>query len=313
MSRVEKLKQSRDSLSVKFLEFTRIVSKGKVAAFFEGEDEKYYSIRINTIRPDITWAGVNCKGKSNVIGIRERIKGHQTYEKYSCLFFVDSDFDDNQSLSELSDLYITPCYSIENLYFSQAAFARVLSAEFGVNDTCDEHECFEICMKKYNEIKSQYLTCIQGFNYLIKEIRLMESSSDSVGRLNINNVNIDDLVSIDLCRVTKEYLESSPNSIFPELAEDLVISYEKSKEYFKNRDGELWYRGKQNLDFYRVFLSKLKADRSRKNDREVFSNRGNVKLQLTKSNAISELSQYADTPSCLKCFLESFELDNQAA
>jgi hypothetical protein len=313
MSRVEVLRKSRDSLSVKFLEFTRVVSKGKVPAFFEGEDEKYYSIRINNIRPDITWAGVNCNGKSNVIGIRERIKDHNTYKKYPCLFFVDSDFDDNQSLSGLSNLYITPCYSVENLYISQAAFARVLSAEFGVNDTCDEHECYEICMTKYREIKSQYLTCIKGFNCLIKEIRLMESSGDAVGKLNINNVNIDALVNIDLLSVTKEYSESSPSSIFPDLAEDLLISHQASQEYFRNRDAELWYRGKQNLDFYRVFLSKLKLDRCKKNGRVIFGNKGSVKLQLTKSNAISELSQYADTPECLRAFLKCFEVDNQAA
>ncbi len=141
----------------------------------------------------------------------------------------------------------------------------------------------------------------------------MERSGDSVGRLNINNVNIDDLVSIDLSGVTKVYAESSPSSIFPKLAEELAISFEKSKEYFKDKNGELWYRGKQNLDFYRVFLSKLKTDRCRKNGRKLFHNRGNVKLQLTKSNAISELSQYAETPECLRNFLECFEVDNQAA
>jgi hypothetical protein len=270
MSRVENLKRARNLLSVKFLEFTRVVSKGKVAAFFEGEDEKYYSIRINAIRPDILWAGVNCNGKSNVVNMRDRIRRHTTYRKYSCLFFVDSDFCDNQELFEFSDLYLTPCYSIENLYFSEAAFARVLSAEFGLNDTCEEHECFEFCMSRYCEIKSQYLDMIEGFNLLVKEVRLMEKSGHLVGRLNINNVNIDDLVDINLSEVTKVYAESSLSSIFPELPEELEISFERSKEYFKDKDGELWYRGKQNLEFYRVFLGKLKIDRCRKNGREFF-------------------------------------------
>ncbi|MCH2559469.1 MAG: hypothetical protein MK005_19520 [Alcanivorax sp.] len=55
MSRVDLLVKARDNLSVKFMEFTRIASKkkSKYALFFEGEDEKYYSVRINSIRPDI--------------------------------------------------------------------------------------------------------------------------------------------------------------------------------------------------------------------------------------------------------------------
>lgn len=313
MSRVEDLVKSRDSLSVKFLEFTRIVSKSRFAVFFEGEDEKYYSVRINTIRPDISWGGVNCKGKSNVINMRKRIRQHSTYSKHPCLFFVDSDFDDNQEILGLSDTYLTPCYSVENLYISEAAFSRILSAEFGINDACDEHECFQYCLSKYSTIKSQYLEEIAGFNLLVKELRFMEQAGDLNGRLNINNLNIDDLVTIDLSYVSRNYSESAPSSIFPELPEDLEVSFERSQEYFAGKNKEHWYRGKQNLEFFRVFLVKLKNDRCRKNDREIFSSRGNVKLQLTRSNVISELSQYADTPACLKSFLEGFRNDSQAA
>lgn len=313
MSRVDTLKRSRESLSVKFLEFTRVISKRKIPAFFEGEDEKYYSIRINAIRPDIKWAGVNCKGKSNVIDMRNRIKRHDTYKNYSCFFFVDSDFDDNGELQDYGDVYLTPCYSVENLYFTDAAFSRVLSAEFGLSDTCDEHECFERCVSRYGEIKTQYLELIKGFNLLVKEIRLMEQAGDSAGRLNINNLNIDKLIDVGLFNVTKIYDESIPRSMFPELPEEIEISLERSHDYFKDKDGELWYRGKQNLEFYRIFLMKLKSDRCKKDDREIFDAKGNVKLQLTKANIISELSQYADTPDCLKMFLESFETNNQAA
>jgi hypothetical protein len=53
----------------------------------------------------------------------------------------------------------------------------------------------------------------------------------------------------------------------------------------------------------RIFLTQLKADRNIKAGRKVFKEKGNVKLQLTKGNTISELSQYADTPQCLRDFL----------
>ncbi|WP_430461858.1 DUF4435 domain-containing protein [Thalassolituus sp. LLYu03] len=313
MTRVEKLKESRDSLSVKFLEFTRVTSKGKTPAFFEGEDEKYYSIRIDNIRPDIVWTGINCGGKENVLSMRSKIRQHETYKSRSCLFFIDSDFDENKELSGLYDLYITPCYSIENLYFTESAFARLLSAEFGINDACNEDSCFYACMEKYRDLKCQYLDAIKGFNYLVKEIRSIERSGSPTGRLNINNVSIDDLVGVELSGVLKKYNENSPRSIFPELPEDLQVSLNDSKEYFGGRCGEMWFRGKQNLEFYRIFLGRLKQDRCNKNGREIFKNKGNVKLQLTKANAISELSQYAETPQCLRDFLLSFQANSLAA
>lgn len=313
MTRVEKLKESRDSLSVKFLEFTRVTSKGKTPAFFEGEDEKYYSIRIDSIRPDISWSGINCGGKANVVSMRTRIRQHETYRNRSCLFFVDSYFDDNKELSGFDDLYLTPCYSVENLYFTENAFARLLSAEFGINDACDEHECFNTCMEKYRDLKNQYLAAISEFNYLVKEIRAIERSGASTGRLNINNVGIDDLVGIDLDRVIKKYNENSPRTIFSELSEELQICLDRSKAYFSEMHGENWFRGKQHLDFYRVFIGKIKLDRCKKDGRVIFQKKGNVKLQLTKANAISELSQYAETPQCLRNFLQKIQINSLAA
>ncbi len=313
MTRVEKLKESRDSLSVKFLEFTRVTSKGKTPAFFEGEDEKYYSIRIDSIRPDISWSGINCGGKANVISMRTRIRQHETYRNRSCLFFVDSDFDDNKELSGFDDLYLTPCYSIENLYITESAYARLLSAEFGINDVCNERNCFMACMEKYLDLKRQYLDAIKGFNYLVKEIRAIERSGTPSVRLNINNVSIDDLVSVELSGVLKNYNENFPKSIFPELPEGLQVSMDSSKEYFAERHEEMWFRGKQNLEFYRIFVGRIKQDRCKKNGRQIFKNKGNVKLQLTKANAISELSQYAETPQCLRDFLQNFQANSLAA
>ncbi len=63
------------------------------------------------------------------------------------------------------------------------------------------------------------------------------------------------------------------------------------------------FRGKQNLDFFRAFILLLRDDRGKKSGRELFLKSGKVKLQLTKANTLSELSQYADTPTCLKKFL----------
>lgn len=306
MSRVDELKKSRDSTSVKFLEFTRVVSKpsDRIAIFFEGEDEKYFSVRINTIRPDINWVGINSKGKSNVIKLRERIRNHPVYKTSFCMFFVDSDFDTNTEINNLHDLYITPCYSVENLYISDAAFKRIIAAEFGLSEVTEERECYEKVFDIYRKSKEDYIKKINGFNFLIREVRLKEQRGELSGKLNINELSLDDLVDIELGYVHKKYDESKPHTIFHSLAEDLAIPLAPSIQYFKDLSGEKWFRGKQHLEFVRNFLVKIKEDRCKKHSRTIFNAKGNVKLNLTKANSISELSQYADTPCCLKEFLE---------
>lgn len=306
MSRVEILKKSRNSISVKFLEFTRIISKKKnrVAVFFEGEDEKYYSVRINTIRPDITWSGINSQGKSNVLSLRDKIRNHSTYKEAPCIFFVDSDFDENTAISKYSDTYITPCYSIENLYMSDKVFENILNAEFGLSDTTEDHQCYENALNTYKKTKKSYLISIREFNYLIKEIRRLENENKLKTKLNINNLSIEKLITIRLGKASKIYNENNPKEIFPELPDNKKISLQASQEYFNDLSEELWFRGKQHIDFLRIFLSHLKTDRSSKKARIVFKDKGKVRLNLTKANTISELSQYAETPYCLRKFLE---------
>jgi len=306
MSRVNSLVKARSNLSVKFLEFTRIASKEKetYAVFFEGEDEKYYSVRINNIRPDISWSGINSGGKSNVINLREKIRAHSTYSDSLCMFFVDADFDDNSSVMKYYDLYVTPCYSVENLFITTEAFKRVLSAEFGISDSHESKECFVKVVETFDSIKSCYLEAILPFNALIRELRLMEKCGDISLKLNINNINFDSLIRINLEAVDKLYDENDPNSLFPDLQDDICISLQESEEYFNEFSGDLWFRGKQHLEFFRIFLSKLKEDRCKKSNRSIFKDKGNVKLLMSKANCISELSQYADTPMCLKSFLD---------
>lgn len=315
MSRVSTLTNSRDSMSVKFMEFTRTVSrvKGRIAVFFEGEDEKYFSVRINSIRPDLKWVGINCGGKKNVLTMRDKIRNHKDYSESICMFFVDSDFDDNSKISCLEDVYITPSYSIENFYISDSAFERILAAEFSLTDVCEEELCFHNALEKFKSCKKSYISAISDFNYLVYSLKTMESLAQSGSKLHLDQIKFEDLVTVDLEFTSKLYDESKPYSIIPTLEKTLTVDLDDSKKKFEGVSHELYFRGKQHLEFFRIYLSNLKIDRCKRNDRVIFSKRGNVKLQLTKANILSELSQYADTPSCLRKFLNSEEFNKLAA
>lgn len=303
MSRVSTLIKARKQPSVKFMEFTRIIAKNKVAFFFEGEDLKYYSVRIDAIRPDLRWAGVDCGGKDKVLTLREDIKEHPDYYMSPCLFFVDSDFDDNSEVEKFNDTYITPCYSIENLYISTNAFEKIMESEFKTSPSIDNFLEFEKALEAYESTKESYLEKIRGFNYIIRELRCLENKKVITGKLNLNDLPLKDLVSIDLGCVTKNYDENNPHQLFSSINSNITFDLKNSERYFSTLSPELWFRGKQHLDFFRSFLVKLINDRNAKNSRKVFTSKGKVKLNLTHGNCISELSQYADTPECLVSFL----------
>lgn len=302
MSRVQNMAQARDNISVKYHEFMRVCSKNKFPVFFEGEDEKYYSIRLDSLT-NVEWVGINCGGKKKVISLREKIKVSEAYHDKKALFFVDCDFDQNEEINELKDVYLTPCYSVENLYISDNAFIKILRSEFNISEYDESPDCYLRAIQCFKSRKKEFLEAIIDFNLLIHHLRMKEASGELKAKLNLNNIDIDKLVSISLSEVKKIYSLEKYRELFPELPESFEINLDISKSYFANKNSEIAFRGKQNLDFLRTFVLLLRQDRGKKFDREVFLKSGKIKLQLTKANTLSELSQYADTPTCLKQFL----------
>lgn len=313
MSRVETLIKSRSKESVKFFEFIRFVAKNpdSTTVFFEGEDEKYYSIRLNSIAPELKWHGVNAEGKRNVLGLRSLIRSHPEYKTYSCIFLVDADFDDNTSLADHEDVYVTPCYSVENLYISESTLERILSAEFKITKYGEDAEIFNKAIETYINTKQKYHACIVHFNVWIMAYRKQEQT-EPFEKLNINNVKFDQIADITLGDVSKNYDESKIPELFPVNSEPSQHYLDNAAKYFETHDPERHFRGKQQLEFFRIFLEKLKMDANSKSGKKVFSKKMRVVLNLTKANCLSELSNYADTPECLVSFIKSIQATSRS-
>lgn len=307
MSRVDLLIKSKTRESVKFFEFIRFLSANRDATtiFFEGEDEKYYSIRLNSIAPTLKWHGINSEGKGKVTELRKMIRNHPDYKDASCMFIVDADFDDNTELKSYEDVYVTPCYSVENLYTSESALKRILNAEFKISEFCENSESFTEALRFYKDIQQKYHETALFFNIWIRAYRKNEQAT-KLDSLNINNVNFDQIAEISLTSVTKNYDNASISALFPVNSEPAIEYINESTAYFTECDPEKDYRGKQQLEFFRIFLEKLKNDANKKSGRIVFKNKLKVVLNLTKANTLSELSNYADTPQCFISFLENF-------
>lgn len=309
MSQLDKLRSARNSTSVQFMTFMKVVSKNRdiLVCFFEGEDEKYFSVRINSLRPDLNWTGINCAGKSNVISLKQKITTHIQYKNSFVAFFIDNDFDD-ENVDAHPSLYITPCYSIENIYVNIDCYKNIISAEFGMSEFCCQSNDFDIAVSMFENRLFEFCELVLPFNIWIKAHRNMEKNqTDNIGKLNLNNIKIEDLVNISLTEITSIYDKENINALFPNSKTVALEDYDISKSYFRTNNAVTSFRGKQQLEFLRVFLTKLREERSKK-ESVIFSKRTSIKLQLTKANILSELSQYAITPNCLRTFLNKLSL-----
>jgi len=98
MLSVEAMNKGIKKHNVKFLEFTRIHANKPncLICFFEGEDARYYQIRIQeNLHGGIELESIDCKGKKPVLELFELLETHSElkYRRAKTAFFVDRDFD----------------------------------------------------------------------------------------------------------------------------------------------------------------------------------------------------------------------------
>lgn len=127
---VDKMEEEADdSIEVIFQEIVQSKEvhgiESTIFCFYEGKDDfKYYPNRINSILSEKNIdKGIYSKGcgcKENVVKVYTKLLLDASEIINSALFFVDRDFQRNSELGD--NIYITPCYSIENLYARDRVF-----------------------------------------------------------------------------------------------------------------------------------------------------------------------------------------------
>jgi len=304
MSSTTKLRFARDDKAVKFLEFIRLYSKDsqQVCCFFEGDDAKYYCVRIHAILPNHSWSPINCRGKRQVLELYALISNHADYAKARTSFFVDRDFDPPLPSEVRKRVYETPCYSIENLYTTVDCFRRVLQSEFGITDGVHDGTALEKCCELFQKTHQSFHEAITELNAWIWLQR--NNNINTASALNLRGVKLDRFVGVSLGAITKRYTVAELKDVFPQapaVDENTLVS--KIVE-FQSSDRRRLFRGKYEIEFLRLMLTKLMED-FRSAEPRFFPRQGKVKCTLSRENIISELSQYADTPECLREYLLS--------
>lgn len=266
---------------------------------FEGDDYKYYSIRISahTGYPQEHITPMPCGGKAEVLRLQRLVANAGLTAQI--LFFTDRDFDKplNEVLSNI--VFETKCYSIENYYTSAEVFACILKGEFLYNELHNEYsELIELYKARQIEFHQQMLL----FNAWAACQHDLYNDGGNV-KLKLSEFNFNRIIKlVTLDTVQCEYDVQQLGQMFPGSLPVPDDALKGKLEEFAICDKVNVFRGKLEVYFLYLFLTSLLE--AIKNNR--FKRQAGTQINISKKNIISELSQYAFTPVELVKYLNQW-------
>ena len=295
IDKVRKKRENAEAIYTKFIKKRDFFNK-KLFCFFEGEDQKYYGIRIEnyTKIKDENIIFYSCGGKKQLLKLYDMLK--KDYSDVKKMFFIDKDFDEN---NEKNEIYITPGYSIENLYVTENAFKRIIHKEFNINSIDNN---YKKCLKDFEDRKKEFNSEIITLNAWIyyQKDKMKEN-----GNVNINyqNIKINKFfdIKIDSLRIKKKITIDFLKKQYKEAYEVSETDIDKYKN--KLLDENL-FRGKYQIEFLKDILKDLIV----KNKQGTYFETSLEAVYINPDiNILGTLSVYADTPKSLKDFLSSYK------
>lgn len=292
MSRKDEMYAESNCIEAIFLSYINSKSRKNISFFFEGKDDfKYYCPRISLFN-NKEYNLYICDNKNNVIKVHKMIKKQSSSKSNDIkLFFVDRDYDDNSLID--TDIYITPTYSIENLYFTDIAIKNMLRGVIGLsNHLDDDNKDLNIAFNYVIKCREELIeNIIYGNAYYSCQVR--KSTDASIEKPDLSAIKqYRDLIT---CKKLQDFESLIENHI--NVSEEELI-----EECDRLRQNPLvLIRGKYIVEGMIKYLNFIVDDSNKRNrcGDELLSKRRLVRLNITKNNFISEFSTYASTPPCL--------------
>lgn len=325
-NRIEMMEGMAEDESVAFHNFitiTRDYNKAFIL-LLEGEDDiEYYNpIFTQYIGEDkIDWVELVCYGRSNVIELIDDLKNHTRTEYINGAYFgfIDKDYNEVQSNPHPDKMYMTPVYSIENFYASTQFIKKVLLRKFYVCENSPNEDDYKSCLKNFTDRRDEFISGIIELDCFLRCNRIMYEEKKIQKKIHAREIKLYHNISIDLNRVV--FHKNALDILGLKVNAFDVQSLKNAKAFYvgKNND-ELseHVRGKFMMYFIHHYLHKLKEDNLKKqptlfsksleNSKKVGPNKitfKRTKMNLTKEkeDLMSDLSIFADKPSCLIKFL----------
>lgn len=302
---LESLRQGREDSSTAFMEFTekKHLHKEYIFAFFEGEDGKYYNPRIDQIINQ-KFIHIKAGNKSKVLRTMHIIRSKKEYSDVKTMFFVDRDMDFSVEEYNCDDLYVTPCYSIENFYVNEESFGKILESEFGFNIDDNDY----ISQKNlFNKYYKEFCDMMTEFNALIL---LRKENGLNCDKVCIDNIKTKKIIKFDINNGLS--LGGEYSKTINELKQKLNVT-DQDIDGAKIRlshygDPCYVFRGKNQLDFLVEYIDQLCKLKDK-----IFEKKPTSVNINPNQNRLSTLSVYAKTPLDLIDFIKKYSLVENAS
>lgn len=308
MSRVDFLTAESENSIVFFREY--VIKRGRCTYpifIIEGKnDPKFYSGIIGAYFGS-AWDFISAGGKSNVLNVRSMIRSNPTYASDKVAFLVDRDFDDTEIDS---DLYVTPTYSIENIYCQPSTFERILVGECGLSDykITERDQIKKRLKEEYKKLqykfhKSRNLLLLNAlYLYSKKVVPELKIGADDITKIDIE---IKERNLVVKATRKKRFAELIPHS------KEIKNFLRKEPKWTKIASNpSTFLRGKQEIQFFREAISNIK-------DGGFFfaiaQEEFGVKVKLDNpsmaDHVLSTTAQYVSPPRCLIDFMVKLKAD----
>ena len=301
MSILDELRSARTKSMTSYMDFIQVKNSYDIIIFCEGIDDMlYYEPIIKCRAYGYTYKMIDCHGKTNVVDIENKIE-KEKIEKKILYYFVDKDFDDNNFSF---NIYVTPTYSIENLYFTDIAIRKFLEGIMHISPSnSTEVEDLENVYNYLLRVRDDSLNKILEANAIYSLQKRKSMDCDSACQANLEGIkkynDIKDKSKAEIINIIENLKEMSDDEINSEcirLSENLVGNIrgkyilEIMKKHYSHVVEELNYKPNRNSYIY------LNPQPSR---------RYHVSFNPESENLLRSLSGYSDIPRDLIQYLDN--------
>lgn len=296
MSSPKSMREQTKKIASIYMDYVQNKSKISIFVFYEGyDDEFYYEPRFSYHLKNRTMKKYDCKGKKNVLDLQNKVSNTPNSTGLINLFFVDKDYDNNADVSP--DVFITPTYSIENLYFTDEALKKFLRMKIGasaedINSCNDVEVAWSLLRKKRQELIDNILYGNACFSLQKKRIAELQDGVEEKGFEKIKKYK--EIVSI-------KNLEAFNNKMINKS----IFTHEEVMEEIRHLESspEKLIRGKYFLEKMPRYIEEI-FTLLNTNEKETFSKKRKISFNNNQKTILSDLSCFAETPIELQNYLD---------
>lgn len=244
---LEKLRAARSRPAVLKLEFIQLrqLLPATMILVFEGDDDKIvYFQWIMRVRPELEYEPLPCKGKKNVLSLRDSLLRDRSDLSRGVYFFVDRDFDDLMGYDPHPTTFMTDCYSTENYLVDENVLSLLLRDEFHCHARPDIRQ----------RIVERFVRSYSEFMEVTKEVNMKIFLSR---RLGLSVKMPDKLKFLAKVRLGKVEPPNEPSLSLKLEREPTAEEIAQYQEEFLAMEPRLRYRGKFALMFFEKWLNDL--------------------------------------------------------